>query len=411
MDSYNENLHSVIVDVLQSHDLQIRQSEAAANVAKLTLYYAKEAKITAAEQLKEAKITLAKKNKVKEQAVNVNSLNINIFSAAMQSAQFVKQSVNNTAVCAANVQVAANAIVKLASDIGSIFSIVHAADDKTDVYQLASEVRSIINETAYEAEKISQQAMKASVATAEISAATVLEKAKNTGILVKDLLKIVSDENEMAVNHVTDTNLAMSTADTAEKMAKGIYQQLSIDCVSAKQVYNSASKQMNTNLVVSDIFENRFTVNFNLIKPAFAAAKQPPYYSVNRYIVLVVKDSAKSTFSISIAENLLQNEDRYVMMDLFLASKGAGNPLRPGPICQVINLKKMSSLRSKKRNLILKDTDGEVIKPGIKYTLFLMAIFSDEYKKKLNNFNDYLSAPSASFQLPDSPVTVNGSSI
>jgi flagellar biosynthesis chaperone FliJ len=47
----------------------------------------------------------------------------------------------------------------------------------------------------------------------------------------------------------------------------------------------------------------------------------------------------------------------------------------------------------------LKDSDGDSVKLGTNYVVFVFAIYLDEYKRKLNDFSDFLSAPSKRFCL------------
>ena len=49
--------------------------------------------------------------------------------------------------------------------------------------------------------------------------------------------------------------------------------------------------------------------------------------------------------------------------------------------------------------MFLYDSDGEKLVPGEEYVVFVYAIIEDEYKKIVNNFDDYITAPSAKFKL------------
>ena len=80
-------------------------------------------------------------------------LRFNLLYSASQQKSYTAQSVTNAAVCAANVQVAANAVLRLSSDMGSIYSMLSAADFGSEIYLQSRTAYSIMNETAYDAEK------------------------------------------------------------------------------------------------------------------------------------------------------------------------------------------------------------------------------------------------------------------
>ncbi|HET6991709.1 MAG TPA: hypothetical protein VFJ43_10315, partial [Bacteroidia bacterium] len=159
MNSYNDNLHSAVVTSLQTQELNQKQLKSDWNASMFTLYHAEGATITAEEKLITDTGTLEQKTAVYQQAVANSNISINLLSSATQANSYLGQSVTNTAVAAANVQVASNAIVKLASDMGSIFSIVNAADFDTDIYKLSQDAKRLINDTAYLAEVASDIAM------------------------------------------------------------------------------------------------------------------------------------------------------------------------------------------------------------------------------------------------------------
>jgi len=165
MNSYKENLNALVLTSLQSQGLNEKAIHAKLNAAMFILYYAEGATILAEKKLEASQAELAIKAKIKAEAVNNVNLSNKLLASATQTNTYFKQSINNTAVCAANVQVAANAIVRLAGDIGSIFSILNAADQNSDIFRDTERVRTLIDHTAYTAELASKLAMEASVYT------------------------------------------------------------------------------------------------------------------------------------------------------------------------------------------------------------------------------------------------------
>jgi len=434
MNSYNENLNATVVASLQSLDLDEKNLKSQLNSAMFTLYHAEGATITANDKLGESKEDLNFKNSVKQIAVINTNISNNLLSSATQADQYLKQAVSNAAVGASNVQIAATSIVRLASDIGSIFSIVNAADFDTDIFHQTDHVRNLMNDTAYEAEVASQISMDASKLTSEVSSSTVLDRAKSTNASIKDLLKIASADFDTASQTVNADNATQATVSADEKVAEGALEDVCIDYLASKVAYYSTNDDLNLNLTVkSDAFSDSidedlslmdwpknpslsFNVSFNIIKspfPPFADAKRPTY-PVESYAIFVVKESKKLTFSASNAETLLLNSvaKQYVP---FVPPVAHPSPGSLAPIAPQYNGLRLSADKTKisgpiyfesiigkdetGKNFTLQDTDGDDITIGVDYVAFVMASYYNDYKKLLNNFDDFLSAPSKSFCL------------
>lgn len=429
MSSYNENLHSSVVASLQAQELELKQLKAQKNAAMFTLYYAQGATITANEQLTNAKSLLRNKTRVKQQAVMNSNISNNLLNTANQTVQYLKQSTSNTAVAAANIQVAANAIVRLASDLGSIYSIVQAADARSEIYTHAANALQLINETAYRAEESSQTAMEASALTAEVSASTVMNKAKSTNDLMNSILKLSASDFASATDLVANDNAILAGVNASEKIAEGKYEDAVVDIAAAKNAYQASNSGLNLGLQVTDTNATGFTIQFEPLKAPFKQPQTTPFYPVKNYYAIVVKDSKKSTFSISNAENLLlygiddttpvvsepkkeTKKEQTDKKDTELPGQKFMQivlPKEEGRISQAIVFQAM--LTPGGQPFVLQDADGDNIQLGTKYVVFLLAVLQDDYKKKLNVFDDYLSAPSAPFNLKRKLVAADAESI
>ena len=416
MNSYNENLHSTVVGALSDLDVAQQQVTSQANAAMFTLYHAEGAAITADEQLVAAKATLQFKESVKDQAVNNSNVSNNQLASAAQGAQSVKQSVTNTAVGAANIQVATTAIVRLAGDLGGIFSIVHAADFDTDIYLQTESVRELINETAYVAETISQLGMEASAAVAEVSASTVLDKSKLVNTAINNLLKIASADFDNANQLVASANASLAAVLASEKLAEGTLEDFSVDYVSARSAYNATNAQLNLGLRTSGVTNISFTAWFDSITNPFPVNEgAKPLYPVSQYYLVVAKETKQFTFSISDVENLMVNAiDRLVPVGeqdiLPVPTPASGSSVtlpKPAPTFK----KQINVFDMPGKTKVLHDSDGDEIQLGVDYVVFVVAVYQDAYKKKLNDFSDFLSAPSKSICLANQLNAVNASSI
>ncbi|WP_025146698.1 hypothetical protein [Pedobacter jeongneungensis] len=403
MNSYNENLHSAIVNSLQSLDIEEQDLNSQVNAAMFTLYHAEGATIAAEQNLAAATGAYKSKTATQNQAIKDNNVLVNLLGTATQANQFVKQSTTNIAVSASNVQIATNAIVRLAGDMGSIYSILNAADFDSSIYMLAKEASKLINETAYDAEVTSQTAMEASTLTAEVSASTVLDMAKATNGLMSSVLKITTaDFNTATQNIVTDSN-AMAAVRSTEKMDEGALEMINISYNATKSAYALTNKELNLNLNVETSTDNplSFTVNFDLIESPFPSDKtdENPMYPVEKYYIMVVKDAQKQTFSISNAENiLLLGNSEIITVD----------PVSTSPVSQTVDV--YYNIKDGDKPPVT-DSDNKPIELGENYVVFVMAIFTDDYKRKTNCYDDYLSAPSQVFTLTTALQPVTGKTI
>lgn len=403
MNSYNENLHSAVVNSLQILGLEEQNLSSQVNAAMFTLYHAEGATITAQQQLAAAGTAFEAKIKVQDQSIKDSNLSTNLLSAATQANLYVKQSITNVAVCAANVQTAANAIIRLASDIGSIFSIVNAADFDSDIYFQAENARELMNHTAYDAELASQLAMESSMLTAEVSAATVMDMAKGTNTMMGTVLKITTGDFDAATQDLITGNAAMGTVRSAEKLAEGSLEEISVDYKSTKSAYNLTNRELNLDLKVTTSTQNSlsFKVDFNLIKSPFSLEKVAgkPMYPVKEYYMMLVKESKKQTFAVSNAENLQLKGNAEVISVI---------PPKHSHVSQEVDVYSTSAADG---IVTITDSDNEPITLGVSYVVFVLAVFEDDYKRKINCYDDYLSAPSQAFILRTKLQAIPGKDI
>ncbi|AXG74374.1 hypothetical protein DVK85_09075 [Flavobacterium arcticum] len=411
MNTYNENLRSTIVSSLQSQNAEQKDLKSKLNAAMFSLYHSEGASITAEEKLDQAKIDQDAKAEVKTQAVSNSNSSNNELKSATQADAFVKLSVSNTAVCAANVQIAANAVTKLASDVGSIYSIINAADFDTDIYVQAKEINDLMNDTAYGAELNSQLAMEASSLTSEVSSAVVLSESKSTNTAIKNLLKITSDAYDTASQTVVDDNTALSATNAAEKGIEGNFKYLTVDYNAAASAYNSMNRELNQQLeVITGKSDTSFTAHFNkLLNPFYDTDPVKDYY------LFIVKESKGNTFSISTAEGIVTKQNRrFVTVALpeqtiattnELSVVGTNVSMNDEMITTQVNFMNIDD-----DNTLL-DADGDVITLGTNYVAFLLAVYTDEYKRSINNFSDFLSAPSLAFSITTHLNAVENSNI
>jgi len=393
MNSYNENLHSSVLSSLESQEMIKKQLSSQLSTSMFTLYYAEGAEIVAQEKLDATTKMYAGQQHINNVVVTNKNLADNLLLSANQQKTYVTQAVTNMAVCASNIQIAANSIVRLASDIGSIYSIINAADYGTQIYQQALESYNLINKTAYIAEQTTQFAMEATAKISEVSTSVVADGATVTNTSVNNLLQVTTADLTATTAVLTADNDIKAKASIATRAAEGAIKCSEVEYDASKKAYTYNNEQFNQSLAV-EIPKNitptagNFNVSFDAYKSPFSVEERDPATPnkglanpVLSYNIMVVKDSKKSFFSASAAELLVGNSSQCKSIPATHA------PDAKGKYKTTINYKDF------------KDSDNEPIALGENYVVFLLIIFTENYKKEINTFDEYLSAPSEVFEL------------
>ncbi|WP_264563991.1 hypothetical protein [Flavobacterium sp. N3904] len=323
MNSYSENLHSSVLASLESQEMNQKKLDSQLNSSMFALYYAEGAEIVTNDKLLLATKKYNQAQAVKEQAVKNKNISTNITMSANQQNTYTAQSVTNLAVSASNIQIATNAIVRLASDMGSIFSIINAADYGTQIYQQSIEAYNLMNRTAYLAEVASQHAMEASSSVAEVASSTVEDKAKATDASIDNLLKVANTDFTAMAAIVSTENDAKAAASMTTKSAEGIIEYNKVEFEAAKVAYKINNKRLNSNLRVKvpTLFEDSYDVSFDYYKSPFNTDEKginTPSLGlenpVKSYNLFLVKESKKSIFSTSAAEDLMSNALQHIQI-------------------------------------------------------------------------------------------------
>lgn len=407
MNTYNDNYRNNVLATLNAMEQDLKLIDSANNANMFSLYYAEGATFNAKEQLSAAQKESNIRGETKKAAVTSSNLSNNMLASANQGAQYMKQSVNNTATGAANVQVAANAIVQLAGDLGHILNITRAADYGTEINTQAKNAESYISETAYDAEQASQLAMELTMLTSKVSISTVQASAKAATASISNLLNVMAADYSAISQVVLSENADLATASANEQLALGAYQDSDKEDKAATFAYSKVSTQLNLGLSVTalpHVNESSFKVAFNWLRSPFTeyvpsasvplspipippvpvSLEYPFPYPVKNYYLFVAKYQQKDTFTSSDAERIISlgATSNYISVTT--------DPLLPG-FEETYDYKAIA----------LSDTDGVPLTTGNKYVVFLMAEYEETYKRKLNTFENYLSAPSASFYFTD----------
>ena len=380
MNTYNENLRFAVLNTLSIQELDLKKLRSQKNAALFTLYHARGAQVTAGRKLEAANKVRDLKAGISKQATDCSNLANNQLASATLADQYTRLSVTDIAACAANVQVAANAILRLAGDIGNVLSILQAGDQGSPLYKSAAHINELINDTAKSAEAASELAMQASALTAEVSSPTVLDQSKNTNVLMNNLLKICSADFTAASQGVTATQDHLETAAAGSNVAEGNLQDTTAELDAAALAYRTMNKELNLNLNVDGLTETSFVVRFDPIVSIFEAKITP---TVQDYYIILVKDNERANFMMGNAEYILQEGEQGHRL-----IKIPG--VKPDVPC---------SHTIKFKDVTIRDADGDKIRYGQTYVVFLLATYTRAHQKEINDFSHYLSAPSNTFVL------------
>ncbi|MET0391963.1 MAG: hypothetical protein ABW019_02430 [Chitinophagaceae bacterium] len=419
MNTYCENLCAATLATLQSQQLEQKNLQSQLNAAAFSLYYAQGAAITAAQRLQAASQDSALKAAVNNQAAGNMNSSVNQLSTAQQAAQYQAQATTNASVAAANVQVAANAIARLAGDAGSICTIINAADYDTDIYKLASRVRTLVNDTAYQAEVASQLAMEVSMLTAGISAQGVCDKSKAVSAALSSLRDSSSASLINGRQELAECDTALAAASAGAKTAEGVWKNTNVSLSAAAEAYHTTNRELNLDLAASPD-QGGFTVRFRLITSPFPDQIAGPFpFPVSAYSIIVVKESKASVFTLMNADSILfKNPACCTQIILPGDAQTAASQLFTNDVPAAVSSGMASArfdvfrMTGKDGNTcVLPDSDGEALLPGIRYVAFLFATYQNSWKKALNVYDDFLSAPSQPFCMTNQLVAVDPAGI
>jgi len=385
MNTYNDNQLLAVKKILSTISTEQSKRESAQTVAQFNLYFAVGAQLLAQEKLKKVNADYDSTMAINNQGVaNSNRAN-NLMESTQMADQNVTAVVTNTATVAQNVQVAANAVLKLAANIGSANNIVRASEYQTDIQRMTEYANKVIRKTAYQAELASQLAMESSTYSSQIISKQVLNEATTTKSLFDDMLKRTQAE----LNTLTEARIAgtdkLVSANTAQRAAEGKRSIAAQEFVAVKEACAISNINLNDGLQVEATSNTDISVCFEAFNPPFEGLQEHEQWK-HKYYITVVKAYTKDSFSFDMAETRLNQFKTQRFLLLEPGSKTPVNLIVPPDT-------------GKKTSQLLQDIDGNKIENGIPYVILIYQELDIAYKKEINNFSDRMSAPSAAFTL------------
>ncbi|GAB3408049.1 hypothetical protein NX774_21340 [Massilia agilis] len=387
MNTYEENLKSTAIATLGALAAEQDRLDSTQTAEHYNLYYAQGAQLTALDKVGATKHTLKSAGAINTECLSNDNAAVNLLATATMANGTVTTSGTNMATAASNVQIASNAIAMVAAEIGAALNNATASLYKTDVYSKLLNANALINEVANESRRVSDMAMMASSNTSEIIAGPVLTQATAFKGKVDGLLKATQAEFDKFNDLYVSEKAAVGQASIAERQAEGAVKDADCEAAAIDTAYQNANAQLNVGLSVSvasaEVAATQpsctVTVNYNVLST-------PQFYSVPgdlkipamapQYFVALVPEAKKTTLTTDLAEQLFNA--RQESNTQFQAMGLTGTQLT-----------------------FTTDVYLNNIVPGQPYVAFLYAVLSNEYKFFINNYSDWLSAPSARFMVAE----------
>ena len=404
MNTYDDDLHKDVENILQEQQLMLLNQLNAKRCASLNWYFAQGERDRCEEELTEHKGEAAIKTVVKQLAVNYSDYSTNILLAANQASADTQNAAKNSTIAASNVQFAANAILRLAGDVGNACSIINAADRGTDLYNQAIASEKYIDDVAVLAEQISDIAMNMAGKVSEVMAGDVAKLAANVDADIKSFLSIATNQFDTISNVVVNDNSNWAASKVATNIAHGNLLTAAAEYRATETVSLKSINQLNLDLSVNQHGERlgkQFTVTFNNYITPFEIkslvksenSDENHLVAIDSFYVMFVKESKVSTFNLNSAEALIAQAktDCYVKL--------AYDPTIPHHVLEFLIGVKPDETPPLDNLYNIYDTDGKTIELGLNYSAFVVVTFTPAYKKYLDNFTDFISAPSDTFTL------------
>jgi len=379
MNSTEDNLRQTVIDILSSQEKELEKKASQYLDAVQSLFYAQETTSTAEDKRKLAQTNYGYYEKFSEKVAHLKDYASTLLSLTNQSKQLVRNTISLCATNASNVQIAANSIVKLGSDIGSVFSIVNSLDFGSDIYRMSEQCLTMINTTAPLAEILAQQAMELSVETAEINSGALGSSVEKIKASIDNLTSNADTQLASAMDYLDVCEKTLKTAQTVENEAQQTLASSHTIFQSSQCSFLSATEILNLNLHLKDLSLSSFTVCFNYIK-GISDKDNNRQNIVESYYIFLVKSRERAAFTMAMAQQLILTPRAFVEVTPKDTDKATN-------VSVEIKISDMT------------DSDGDPIQPEQEYCVLVLAVYTTDYKKTINNFDDFLSAPSSPFLL------------
>lgn len=381
------------------------------SAAKISLYYAHGQTEKNQNNFKTTKQDSDASEALDSKSVKACNLAENVVIAAKQSLIDSGSATSNVSTAAANMQIAANAINKLAGDVAAMNSTAVNANNESAIQEHTARANKLTQKAAKLAEDVSLDSMQATIEASQATASTVVTNSETALEAAKNLqAATLSRYTELNQEEVTaKTNLI--AAQKNEKLASANYD------VSTKQdtaISNTRSiidqvSNNNIKLVDSVVWDSKhkqpqFDIpygigkgdSYSILWDAFRDEKK----DIKSYRLIMVKMDDSEAFDINIAHKL--DKGSYYSVDP--SEEGASkyhktfylldSELKVLPEGDTEHRVQDDTDFSNVRNHISVDYRGRPIERGQYYVAYIYAEYNIIKQRKLDSIVGYLSQPS-----------------
>lgn len=391
MSTNKEKQHAALVDLLSNFENRTNDIVTLYKEAEQTLHNAQLTTFFAEQEYNEAAKNSITKEAIFQKTIECKQAGQNVLNIITHLKECCNQLITQASVNAGNMARASHGILLIASDMGSVYSIMQASDFESDLAILTQDAFKKIEEVAMLSEEASQLTMEIATDTAAVAASVLLDKATYSYSLLDSLLKKLNDSNKEAKDEWTTKAITLNENKNTETLAEGSLKKISAVKDAFNKTYTVTNAILNQQLQVK-VTEAGILISFNTIQTPFKEEKTEQVstnmmYPVKDYFLFFVKDNKKGLFDLNLAESIVANKEanQYIQINPKLAGK------------TIKTDKKLITCTINTGNPKYKDSDGDTIKDNTHYVVFLMAVYEEKYQRYINQYDTYLSAPSLTF--------------
>ncbi|MEP1032657.1 hypothetical protein [Ekhidna sp.] len=217
--TYNKELSSSIKNSNKEFIKEQYKLDHIKNAAKVALYYAHGQTEKTDNAYEKTRADSNAAEVLNKSAVKSINLSENVVLAAKQSLQDSGSTTSNVSTAAANMQIAANAITKLASDVAALKSVAKNTANESKILHHTNNANDLIQEAARKAEEVSLVSMQATIEAAQATASTVVTNSEATLSAIKELHASTASNYNNLLQETFADNDKLTIAKKNEKLA------------------------------------------------------------------------------------------------------------------------------------------------------------------------------------------------
>tara|TARA_R110001599_G_scaffold141403_1_gene321758 strand:- start:2074 stop:4209 length:2136 start_codon:yes stop_codon:yes gene_type:complete len=399
------------------------------NAAKLSLYYVDENPERNATNFTAVKVINDQSLSLDVKSVQGISLANNALTAAKQFLIDSGLATSCVSTAAANIQIAANSITKLSSDVAGVLAVANAADHNSIIQESVEKAHNKINIAAELAEKLSLISLQATIQAAQSTASTVVTEAELVLAAMTSLQCATSSQYSNSLEQLKAAHAGLMAASKTVKSTSVSYDLALSQGLAIKSTRKLINQVSNHNLLLFDsanvsegltknndsknTLGDSFTIQFD----RFEAENH-----IQNYRMIMVRSDASTSFDINIAKELRMGTyyelepkgcKGYSRTFYLLGTDQALIPCDPN-IAKDIGPSSKDDFEHMDVQGTAVDYQGKPIERGVYYVAYVYLTYTKEYRKKFDRTSaGYLSMPSAQCALqkesPKSPNNIESS--